>query len=96
MNNLTFKDGEFPSGRRDFFFILACGLFLANFAGWSSSLTIIPNLVGLSLLFMTWVLALRSKNVNLKQFYAIWWLGLACLLSAQVLAVYLGLDAETG
>lgn len=96
MNQLAFKDGEFPAAKRDIFLVFVCGLFLANFSGWADPMTLIPNMVGLFFLFAAWVFAMRAQNATFKQFYGVWWLGLGFLLVAQASAYYLKLKAETG
>ena len=83
IKQIEFRDDHFPAGKRDLFLAVLMGLYALKFAGWSSMLVLSLNGLGVTCLFVAWILAFNAKKMTLALFLKIWWAGLLLILLGQ-------------
>lgn len=88
-----FKDGRFPTSRRDQFLSILVNLFVLLKLGFEVNMAWIPVALGLLCMATTFVMSLASRKVGLVLFNRVWWSGIGLSLLGVTIGTYTALQA---
>lgn len=89
----TFKDGSYPTSKRDQFLAVLASLFVTVKLGFEVELVWIPATLGVLCMLASFIMTAMSKKLSHTIFSRVWWSGIALLFVAVVISLYQAIGA---